>query len=131
MASLAWWPKGPTAGPSRAGLAAHAENRGGRLSWHRAAAPVAKRGQPGRRASAGDDERGGGVDGRVAHRRGKLWEHDPGARPVRRVHEWRTQPQRRTPVRRAAMAREEVGPQSPGDDDDCRQGATLGQAAER
>jgi hypothetical protein len=35
MAGLAWQPKRPTTGPSGAGLAAHAENRGGRLSWRR------------------------------------------------------------------------------------------------
>jgi hypothetical protein len=72
MADLDWWLKRPTTVPSRAGLAAHAENRGGQLSWRRAVAPVAERGQPGRRASVGDDECGGGVDRRVAHRRAEL-----------------------------------------------------------
>jgi hypothetical protein len=87
---------------------------------------VAEREQLGRRASAWDDERRSGIDRRVAHRRGKRWEHDPGARPVRRVHEWRTRQQRWTPVWRAAMAQEEAVPRSPDDSDDYRQGVTLG-----
>jgi hypothetical protein len=62
MAGLAWRLKWPTTSPSRAGLAAHAETGEGGFHGAGAAALVALRGQPGRWASVGDIESGGGVD---------------------------------------------------------------------
>jgi hypothetical protein len=79
MAGLAWLPKRPTVGPSRDGLAAHAETGEGDSHGTGAATPVAEHEQWGRWTLTWDDERGGGVDQRAAHRRGKLSERDPGA----------------------------------------------------
>jgi hypothetical protein len=69
MAGLAWWQKQPTASPSRAGLAAHVKNRGGRLLWHRGG------GAGGRTRAAG--EAGFGVG-----RRAQKWHRPEGGSPT-------------------------------------------------
>jgi hypothetical protein len=54
VASLAWRPKRPTTGASRAGLVAHAENRGGQLSWHKGGAASGRSGERQRRGKMTD-----------------------------------------------------------------------------
>jgi hypothetical protein len=78
MADLAWWLKRPTTVPSRAGLAAHAENRGGQLSWRRGG------GASGRTRVAGEAGFGGG-------RRVWRWRRPEGGSPAggaRSVRPW-------------------------------------------